>query len=131
MVVEGLRQLASVFGPPHSPHQVMERPNGVVPQCQGFPGFVRSFPHRGDVNVMSGKEILRLRSRFRFHVIEWESLAAGQPGAVSEQRSGPVIHVEIDRPVGEDDIGLILVQQDFCELPISLYRCPVISDAVP
>ena len=33
MMVEGLRQLASVFGPSHSPHQVMEGPDGVIPQC--------------------------------------------------------------------------------------------------
>jgi hypothetical protein len=71
---------------------------------------------------MSRKEVLRLRSRFRFHVVEREFFPAGQPGAVSEQRSGPMIHVDIDRPVGEDDIGLILIQQDFRELPISLSR---------
>jgi len=57
--------------------------------------------HRGDVYVVRGIEILGLRSQFRFHVVKRKLLSAGQPGAVSEQRCGPMIHVKIDRPMSE------------------------------
>ena len=78
--------------------------------------------YRGDVYVVRGIEILGLCSQFRFHVVKRKFPSAGQPGAVSEEGCGPVIHVEIDRPMGEDDIWFVLVQQNFGELLVALSR---------
>ena len=86
MVVKGLRHLASMFPPSHFPHQVMERPNVGVHQRIGQPGLVRALLHRGDVNVVRGVKVLRLRPQFGFHVVERRLLSAGQPGAVGEQQ---------------------------------------------
>src|SRR6266852_9824298 len=98
----------------------MQRPNVLVPQRVSEPCLMSALLYRGDVYVMRGIEILGLRSQFRFHVVKRKSLSAGQPGAVSEEGCGPVIHVEIDRPMGEDDIWFVLVQQDFGELLVAL-----------
>src|SRR5262249_41562425 len=60
VMIEGLSELAAVFGAPHSPHKIMEGPNGVVPQGVSLPGIMRALFHRSDIDVMGWKEVLRL-----------------------------------------------------------------------
>ena len=88
----------------------MQRPNVLVPQRVSEPCLMSALLYSGDVDVVRRIEILGLRSQFRFHVVKRKSLSAGQPGAVSQEGCGPVIHVEIDRPMGEDDIWFVVVQ---------------------
>ena len=40
-------------------------------------------------------------------VVEGEALAHPQPGVVDQHRDGAVVGVVVDRPVGEDDVGLL------------------------
>ena len=120
MVVKGLCDFAAVLRAPHFSHQVVKRPDLLVIEGIGHPSQVGTLRHRGDVNVVRGEEVLRLRAQLGLHVVKWKSRAAGLPGTLSEQRSGPVIHMDIDRPVREYDVGLVLVQQDLRELLVAL-----------
>ena len=120
MVIECFGHLATAFLSPNATHQVMQRPDVLVPQRVGEPCLTRAPLHRRDVYVVRRIEILGLRPQFRLHVVEWKFLSASQPGAVSEQGCGPVIHVEIDRPMGEDDIWFVLVQEYFGEFFVAL-----------
>src|SRR5437762_4233924 len=122
VVVESFRQLASMLHPSHLRHQVMQRVNQVIPQRVGQPGLVLAFRHGSDVNVVGWEEVLCLLSQFRLHVIKRKPLSAAYPSAVGEERSGPVVHVEIDRPVRDDDVGFVTIQQDFRKLLITLPR---------
>src|SRR5687768_2165290 len=119
-MVESLCYLTAAFSSSRLPHHVMKRSDGVVPQRERFPGLVRALLYGSDVNVMCREEVLCLRSQLRFHVIERELLPAVQPSRVGEQRSSPMIHVDVDRPMRENNVGLIFFQQQFCELLISL-----------
>src|SRR5436190_19536695 len=84
VVIECFGHLATTFASPHSTHQVMQRPNVLVPQRVSQPCLMSALLHRGDVYVVRGTEILGLRSQFRFHVVKRKLLSAGQPGAVGE-----------------------------------------------
>src|SRR5262249_36918267 len=79
VVIECFGHLATTFASPHSAHQVMQRPNVLVPQRVSQPGLMSTLFHGGDVYVVRGIEILGLGSQFRLHVVKREFLSAGQP----------------------------------------------------
>ena len=100
----------------------MQRVNQVIPQRIGQPGLVLAFCDGSDVNVVGWEEVLCLLSQFRLHVVKRKPLPTADPSAVREERSRSVVHVEIDRPVRDDDVGVVTIQQEFRKLLITLPR---------
>jgi hypothetical protein len=87
VVVEGLRDYAAVLRAPHFSHQVVQRPDLLVIEGIGHPSLMGALRHRGDVNVVRGEEVLRLRAQLGLHVVKSQSNRILRISAILAQSS--------------------------------------------
>ena len=59
----------------------------------------------GDVDVVGRRELHGVLAVRDLVVVEGESLLQPEPGVIDQHRDGPMIGVVVDRPVGEDRVG--------------------------
>lgn len=78
----------------------------VIPQGVSQPSLVLAFLDWRDVNVVRGEEVLCLLSELRLHVVQRKPLSTADPSTVAKQRSRPVVHVEVNRPIMAEENGI-------------------------
>ena len=69
---------------------------------------------RGDVHVVRRGELDRVFAVGDLVVVEGEPLSQPEPGVIDQHRDGAVVGVVVDRPVGENHVGLLGLD-DFAE----------------
>lgn len=120
MVVERFGEEAAALGAALTAHAVVEGPDFVVPERQRPEGLVVAVADGGGIDVVSGEEVLGLDAEFGFHVVEGEPFAGLEPGVIGEVGGRAMVHVNVDGPVSEDEVGVVLVEEEFGELFVAL-----------
>lgn len=64
-----------------------------------------------DIDVVGGMEDLRLAALIGSEVIQVEGAASLMPGIEDQVEGGAVIAVRVNRPVGEDNVGALGLEQ--------------------
>ncbi len=107
---EGLGQLAAGLASAEAVHRLVVgvELGGVLAHVGEARGALPGLD-RGDVHVVAGGEGLGLGPGHGLREVELEP-ALGQPGVVSQKGHGPMVAVGVDRPVGDDEVGPLLVE---------------------
>lgn len=63
-----------------------------------------------DIDVVRGMKMLGLKTLVHLEIIEIEFLSAFHPSVVNQQRDDPMVAMRVDGPVGEDDVGMLCLQ---------------------
>jgi hypothetical protein len=112
VVDERLRPLAAGVEAPELMHDLVVgvELRGILTRVGPAGGALAGLDRR-DIDVVRRPEVLGLLPRRNLIVVQGEPPAAGQPGVIYQQRRGPVVPVAVDRPVGEDRLRPLALQE--------------------
>ena len=101
-----LRLAGAALDPAEPGHLLLQRVEpvrGLAGVCVAGPAFPRL--GRGDVHIVGRRELDRVLAVGDLVVVEGEAAAHPQPGVIDQHRDRAVVGVVVDRPVGEDRVG--------------------------
>src|SRR5712691_885507 len=104
---ETLGSLTTVLHPPKSLHRLMQTPPSFDRGAVGEASLALPGLHRRYIHIMVREKMLSLSSCLNLVVVELKFESGIQPGIIGEERSNAVVGVGVNRPVREDDIGLL------------------------